>query len=168
MNVLIIYAHPGPDSFNAAVLKTVKSALSEGGNKLRISDLYAEKFDPVLSREDREAYLDNANQLIAKVSDHVDNLRWAEALVFVFPIWYYGPPAILKGWFERVWLPGVAFTVAEGRGQTTSSCIRHIKRLVVITSSGAPRWWTFVIGNPCKRFFMRGMRALFARNCRST
>ncbi len=113
-------------------------------------------------------YLENPEQLAARVPDHVANLGWAEALIFVFPTWYYGPPAILKGWFERVWLPGVTFNVAQEKGQITSSCIRHIRRLVVVTTCGSPAWWMFVIGNPCKRFFMRGLRALFAKNCKST
>lgn len=168
LNVLVIYAHPVPTSFNAAILNVVKSSLETAGHDLRTTDLYAEKFQPVMSRQDREAYLENPDQLIAKVSEHVHNLHWAEALVFVFPTWYFGPPAILKGWFERVWLPGVTFNVAEDKGQITSSCIRHIKRLVVVTTSGSPAWWMFLIGNPCKRFFMRGLRVLFARNCKST
>ncbi len=112
--------------------------------------------------------MDDTTELIAKVSDHVDDLAWAEALIFVFPTWYFGPPAILKGWFERVWLPGVAFEEAAEKGPITSSCMRHIKRLVVITTSGSPAWWIFVIGNPCKRFFMRGLRVLFARSCKSS
>lgn len=117
---------------------------------------------------DREKYLDDPDYLIEQVSDHVDNLRWAEGLVFVFPTWYYGPPAILKGWFERVWLPGVTFHPAKQKGQITSSCIGHIKRLAVVTTSGAPLWWMFIVGNPCKRFFMRGMRAQFSKFCKSS
>lgn len=167
MNVLVVYAHPDPESFNAALFETIKRALTRAGHAVRAVDLYAENFQPVLSREDKAAYLDDTESLICKVSEHVDNLCWAEALVFVFPIWYYGPPAILKGWFERVWLPGVTFEPAEKRGRTTSSCIRHIKRLVVVTTSGSPAWWMVLVGNPAKRFFMRGLRVLFSRGCKS-
>lgn len=168
MKVLIIYAHPVPTSFNAAVFETVKSTLNKAGHTIRVTDLYAENFQPVLSRKDREEYLEDTDQLIAQVPEHVENLGWAEALVFVFPMWFYGPPAILKGWLERVWLPGVTFQPATQKGQTTSSCIKHIKRLVVVTSSGSPAWWMFVLGNPCKRLFMRGLRVLFDRRCKST
>ncbi len=167
MNFLVVYAHPVPTSFNAAVFETVKRALAGAGHRVRAVDLYQEGFQPVLSRADREAYLENTDLLADQVRDHIDNLKWAEGLVFVFPTWYYGPPAILKGWFERVWLPGVTFEVARKKGHTTSSCLRHIKRLVVVTSSGAPAWWMFVIGNPCKRFFLRGMRVLFNLRCKS-
>jgi putative NADPH-quinone reductase len=88
--------------------------------------------------------------------------------VFVFPTWYYGPPAILKGWLERVWLPGVTFFPATQKGMVTASCIRHVKRLVVITTCGSPAWWMFVMGNPCKRLFMRGLRILLNVRCKST
>lgn len=167
MNLLIVYAHPVPTSFNAAVRETVCRVLSDAGHTLRITDLYAEEFQPVLTRSEREAYLCNTEQLIDNVRAHVDNLRWAEGLVFIFPTWYYGPPAILKGWFERVWLPGVTFEVATKKLGKTSSRISHIKRLVVVTTSGSPAWWLAVIGNPGKRFFLRGLRVLFNRNCRS-
>lgn len=168
MNMLVIYAHPVPTSFNAAVFETVTRSLTSAGHQVRAVDLYAEEFQPVLTRADREAYLENTDYLSDQVRDHIDNLKWADGLVFVFPTWYYGPPAILKGWFERVWLPGVTFEVAQKKGQTTSSCIRHIKRLVVVTTSGAPAWWMFLVGNPCKRYFMRGLRALFNLRCKST
>ena len=167
MNMLVVYAHPVPTSFNAAVFETVKKSLSDAGHQVRAVDLYAEGFQPVLSREDREAYLGDTETLIAKVPEHVENLRWAEGLIFVFPTWFFGPPAILKGWFERVWLPGVTFNVATRKGQTTSSCMRHIKRLAVITTSGSPAWFMFVAGNPCKRYFLRCLRIQFNLRCKS-
>ncbi len=168
MNLLIIYAHPVPTSFNAAVLNTAQRALSHAGHAIRTTDLYAEDFQPVLSRAEREAYLCAGGPMIDDVAAHIDNLRWAEGLVFIFPTWYYGPPAILKGWFERVWLPGVTFEVATRRLGKTSSRISHIRRLVVVTTSGSPAWWLAVIGNPGKRFFLRGLRVLFNRKCQST
>lgn len=168
MNLLIVYAHPVPTSFNAAILKTAQRVLSRAGHTVRTTDLYAENFQPVLSREEREAYLCECGPMIDDVATHIENLRWAEGLVFIFPTWYYGPPAILKGWFERVWLPGVTFEVAKKRLAKTSSRISHITRLVVVTTSGSPAWWLAVIGNPGKRFFLRGLRVLFNRKCRST
>ena len=168
MNVLVIYAHPLPTSFNACILEAVKTGLQKGGHDIRVTDLYAEKFQPVLSPKDCEDYLENTETLIAQVPEHVSNIGWADGLVFVFPIWYYGPPAILKGWLERSWLPGVTFIPATRRGRTTTSCIRHIKRLAVVTTFGSPAWWMFVMGNPCKRLFMRGLRILCNLRCKST
>ena len=168
MNILVVYAHPVPTSFSHAVFEVVKDTLTKAGHTLRITDLYEEEFNPILTRADREAYLDDTELLKAQVPEHIENLHWAEGLVFVFPTWFFGPPAILKGWFERVWLPGVTFNIAAEKGQRTSSCMSHIKRLVVITSSGSPAWWMFLVGNPCKRFFTRAMRAGFNIRCKNT
>jgi len=102
------------------------------------------------------------------VQPHVDALKWAEHLVFIFPIWFYGPPAMLKGWLERVWLPGVAFLPPPQKGKAALPGLRHIQRLTVITHGGAPWWWLKVIGDPAKKLFMRGLRALMAKNCKAT
>jgi putative NADPH-quinone reductase len=75
---------------------------------------------------------------------------------------------MLKGWLERVWLPGVAFLPAERKGQLTKSGMRHIRRLTVVTTGGSPRWFLKVIGDPCRRLFTRGLRALFAWRCKVT
>ena len=157
-----------PPVFATPRLRSVKETLTGAGHTLRIVDLYEENFNPVLTRADREAYLDNTEYLKAQVPEHIDNLHWADGLVFVFPTWFFGPPSILKGWFERVWLPGVTFNIATEKGQKTSSCMKHIKRLAVITSSGSPMWWMFLVGNPCKRFFTRAMRATFDWRCKTT
>jgi putative NADPH-quinone reductase len=130
--------------------------------------LYLEGFQPILTREEREAYLVNPGLIEQRVQPHVDALKWAEHLVFVFPIWFYGPPAMLKGWLERVWLPGVAFLPPPQRGKAAVPGLRHIQRLSVITHGGAPWWWLKLMGDPAKKLFMRGLRALMAKNCKTT
>ncbi len=167
MRLLIIYCHPVPGSFNAAILKTARQALDRGGHELRLIDLYDQNFSPVLSRAEHENYIARPDVLIENVREHVDALRWAQGFVFIFPIWMHGPPAMLKGWLERTWLRGVAFEIATRKGQKTGARMRHITRLVVITTSGAPYWWLRVIGDPCRRFFCRGLRALFAWRCKT-
>jgi len=168
MKTLVIHCHPNPESFNAALYRTVQQQLNASGHALRCIDLYAEGFEPVMSCEERIAYLTNPALLQARVQPHVDAIGWAEHLVFVYPTWFYGPPALLKGWLERVWLPGVAFLPATKKGGLTTSGMRHIRRLTVVTTGGAPWWWLQVIGNPGKRLFTRGLRALFAKSCATT
>ena len=168
MKTLVIYCHPNPDSFNAAIYRTVQQQLSANGHALRCIDLYAENFDPVLSCEERIAYLADPALLRTRVQPHVDAIAWAEHLVFVYPTWFYGPPAMLKGWLERVWMPGVAFLPATKKGGLATSGMRHIRRLSVVTTGGAPWWWLQVIGNPGKRLFTRGLRSLFAPRCATT
>ena len=167
MRFLIVYCHPVETSFNAAVHRLVVDTLNASGHEVRDLDLYASGFDPVLSREERLDYLDATDNNIAKLRDHVDHLHWAEGIVFVFPTWFYGPPAMLKGWLERVWLPEVAFTVPNMKGLPPGSKMRHIRCLIGITTSGSPWWWLQILGDPCKRLLTRGLRVLFHRRCKT-
>ncbi len=166
MRALVVFAHPDPQSFGASILATVRAALEAAGHEVRVIDLYAEGFDPVLSREDWGSYLSDTTHLAGKVAPHVEALRWAEALIMVFPTWMYGPPAILKGWMERVWLPGIAFDVPAGRMRRAVGKLVNIRRFVVITTSGSPRWWLWLIRDPARSMLVRGYRILFHWRCR--
>ncbi len=168
MRILIVYCHPVPDSYCAALLGAAQTALSGRGHEIRVVDLYAEQFDPVLTTQERRDYLTATERVRANVAPHVENIAWANALVFVFPQWFYGVPAVLKGWFERVWLPGVAFLVPDKPGGKAAPGMQHIVRQVVITTSGSPWWWLKFIGDPCRRFFTRGLRALYHPRCKTT
>lgn len=168
MRTLVVHCHPDPQSYNAALFRAALEALGRAGHELRSVDLYAEGFDPVMSREERIAYVDNPGLIEARVQPHVDALRWADHLVFVYPVWFHGPPAMLKGWLERVWLPGVAFLPAAKKGRKTVPGLRHIRRLSVVTSGGAPWWWLWVVGNPNRKLFARAIRGLCARTCALT
>jgi NAD(P)H dehydrogenase (quinone) len=167
MRILLIYCHPDPNSYCAALRDAALSGLRGAGHEVRVSDLYAELFDPVLTPQEKKDYLPNTKANIANVSTHVDNIRWAQGLVFVFPTWFYGVPAMLKGWFERVWLPGVAFTVPDKPGGKAGSGMQHIERLAVITTSGSPWWWLRLIRDPCRNFFKRGLRVLMSKRCKT-
>ena len=80
--------------------------------------------------------------------------------------WYYGPPAMLKGWLERVWLPGIAFEVADARLRRTKGKLGHIRLFAGITTSGSPWWWIRLIRDPGRSLWTRGLRPLFSPNCR--
>jgi NAD(P)H dehydrogenase (quinone) len=168
VRTLIVYCHPNPESLSGALFGVAQEALKKRGDELRCIDLYAQGFDPVLSLQERVDYLPNPGTIEVKVQPHVDALRWCEHIVFIFPLWFYGPPAMLKGWLERVWLPGVAFLPPPQKGKTAVPGLQHIQRLTVITHGGSPWWWLKVMGDPCKRLFTRGLRAIMAKNCQST
>ena len=119
----------------------------------------------MLSAAERASYLEHTAANIAGVQSHVEALRRAEGLLFVFPTWFYGPPAMLKGWLERTWLPGVAFTLPQKKGERAGPGMQHIRWLGCITTSGSPWWWLKVMGDPGRKLFLRGLRALFARRC---
>ena len=166
MRCLVIFCHPSETSFGAAILETARGALRSAGHELRVIDLYREGFDPVLSPDEWNSYLSDTERNISGLRDHVESLQWAESLVLIFPTWMYGPPAMLKGWLERVWLPGVAFEIPRGRQKRAVGLFSNIRRFTVVTTSGSPWWWLRVIRDPCRSLFARGFRVLFNRRCR--
>lgn len=145
------------DSYAAARLAAVLEGLRAGGHEVDLLDLYAERFDPVLSEPGRRLYRDVPANL-AGVERYVERLRRAEGVIVVFPSWWYGMPAILKGYFDRVWLPGVAF---EFGPQAIRPLLGHIRLFGVVTTTGAPGWFTrLYVGNPSRKVLMRGLSRL--------
>ena len=151
---LILFAHPCDDSFSAALHKTVLDALTAKGWDIDDCDLYAEGFNPVLTAAERRGYHDVARNT-APVQSYVDRLRQADALVLVFPVWNYGFPAILKGFFDRVFLSGVSFTLVDGRVKPN---LMNIRKLAAITTYGGTRVKTFLAGDPPRRVVTRSIR----------
>jgi NAD(P)H dehydrogenase (quinone) len=166
MRLLLVFCHPDPQSYAAALRRAAADALRAVGHELREIDLYADGFDPVFSAAEKRSYLADTARNIAGVAAHVEALRWAEGWVVVYPTWFYGAPAMLKGWLERVWLPGVTFTVAKARQRRIGGELRNIRLFVGITTSGSPWWWLKLIGDPGRSLFMKGLRPLYARGCR--
>jgi putative NADPH-quinone reductase len=165
MRLLIIYCHPCAESFAAAIRDRACAALQAAGHTLRLRDLYAEGFDPVLSAEERRLYhTPGVNE--APVAEHLADLRWCEGLVLIFPTWWYGPPAMLKGWLDRVWVPHATFTMPTARAPI-GRVLTHIRRLTVITTLGSPWWWWQLgMGAPGRRMVISGLRPLLHRRCR--
>jgi len=166
LKLLLVYCHPDPDSFGAAIRRTAAEALRAAGHELREIDLYAEGFDPVFSAAEKRTYLIDTQRNIDGVAAHVEALRWAEGWVAVYPTWYYGLPAMLKGWLDRVWLPGVTFRIATAKERTIRGELSNIRLFVGITTSGSPWWWLKVIGDPGRSLLMKGLRPLYVRRCR--
>jgi putative NADPH-quinone reductase len=164
MRVLAVLCHPDPESYTASLWRDALAALAAAGHETRRIDLYAEGFDPVLSREGWRAYLDTGRNAEG-IEAHVAALRWAEALVLVYPTWWYGLPAMLKGWFDRVWLPGVAFELPpEG---DIRPALRNIRVLATVTPCGASWGLTQLVGAPGRSLVRRGLRMLLAPRCRT-
>ncbi len=160
MKVLVLYAHPLDDSFNAAVHRAVIESLRAAGHEVDDLDLYAENFSPVLTPQERRDYHDlSINR--AHVSVYVARLLHAEAVVFVFPTWSFGVPAILKGWFDRVLIPGVSFVLGpDGKARPN---LRHIRRIIGVSTYGRP-WWhvRLLVGDLPRKQITSYFRALTA------
>ncbi|HEV2900056.1 MAG TPA: NAD(P)H-dependent oxidoreductase [Pseudaminobacter sp.] len=165
MRVLVVYCHPVPDSFCAAVRDAAVGTLTARGWDVRLVDLYAEGFDPVLGIDERRHYHDRAPTDPA-LAPHIENLKWAEAILFVYPTWWYGLPAMLKGWLDRVWATDVAFKLPADGGRIIS-LVPHITRIGVVTTCGATWLISFLMGQPGRKTILRGMRALCAPRSRT-
>jgi putative NADPH-quinone reductase len=160
MRVHVVYAHPRPDSFHAALHEAVVSALRGAGHEVDDLDLYADGFQPALTAEERGAYHTVGGNLTG-VESYVERLRAAEALVISAPTWWYGMPAILKGYFDRVWVPGVAFELLP-HGGAIKPGLTNIRKYAVVTTTGSPWWFMrLYMRDPGKRVLMRGLRRLF-------
>lgn len=158
MKVLLLHAHPVTESFGAALHRAARETLEKAGHVVDDCDLYAEKFDPILSREERLGY-HTVPDNIGPVRSHVERLRAAEALVIVAPVWNFGWPAMLKGYFDRVWLPGVTFDMDGGdRGKLTRK-LTNIRKLAVVTTYGSTRWRAILAGDPPRKIATRVLRA---------
>jgi NAD(P)H dehydrogenase (quinone) len=166
MRALVVYCHPDPASFTSAVRNLVVDKLSRAGVEIRLTDLYARGFQATLSGPEWQGYLHCPSNQNA-VADDCADLRWCDTLIFVYPTWWYGLPAILKGWLDRVFLPDVAFLMPDARNRTIRPGLRHISRLGVFTTCGASWWVTRIIGAPGRRTLMRGVGFLCARGKRS-
>jgi putative NADPH-quinone reductase len=155
MRVLVLFAHPVETSFNAALHRTTVEALTEAGYDVDDCDLYAEGFNPVMSRQERLDYHDETICTLP-VQGYVDRLRAAEALVLSTPVWNYGYPAILKGFLDRVFLPGVSFRMVDGKA---APALQHIRKIAAVTTYGGSRLRTMVMGDPPRKIFGRMLRA---------
>ncbi len=164
MRVLLLYAHPNPESYGAALRRVTLDALLAAGHDVDECDLHAEGFQPVLTRAERLAYHDIPANL-APVAADVARLMAAEALVIVTPVWNFGWPAILKGYFDRVFLPGVSFRLEDGKVRGALTGIRH---LVVVTTYGGSRWRALMAGDPPRKIATRVLRAVTEFRARVT
>lgn len=166
MRALIVHAHPNPESFNRAILDIVQESLTQAGAEQRLIDLYGADFSPTLSRAELAQYEDTSRNRTG-LEQHCADILWCDTLIFVYPTWWYGLPAILKGWLDRVLLPGVAFHMPQGENDNIRPGLQHIARLGVFTTCGASWWLTRMIGAPGKRTLLRGVRLLCAKGCRT-
>ena len=154
MRVLVLFCHPVETSFGAAVHARVVEGLGAAGHEVDDCDLYAEGFDPVLSRAERLGYHDLAANR-APVAGYVERLTAAEALVIVSPVWNFGWPAMLKGFFDRVFLPGVSFRMENGK---VVPALANIRKAAFCVTYGGSRMRALLVGDPPRKIATRVVR----------
>ncbi len=131
MNALIIYAHPNPGSFNAALAGVAEDMLEQSKINLKVKDIYGLEFNPVLSEEDFKAF--HTGHLPEDIQAEQADVKWADLLIIITPVWWYSFPAILKGYIDRVFSIGFAYQYdSDGPHGMLGG-----KKVLVITTSGA-------------------------------
>lgn len=165
MRTLVVYAHPSPDSFTAHLRDRVVMGLGTAGADVRVLDLHEVDFQPALSAEERALHHAPPEDK-PWLADHFEALRWAEHIVWVYPTWWSGPPAILKGWVDRTWVEGVAYDLPEG-ATTIRPLLTDVARMTVVTTHGSPRWVNVLEGQVGKAMILRGLRSLCGLRCRT-
>ncbi|USG63335.1 NAD(P)H-dependent oxidoreductase [Brevibacillus ruminantium] len=149
MHVLIIYANPNPNSLNAAMLAQVKRGLEDSNHSYTLIDLYEEHFDPVLQiNENKKRSEMKCDKVMKKYQDLV---READHMIFLYPLWWYGPPAILKGFFDRVFVSGIAYTY-EG---ALPKGLLKAKSAWVMYTCDSPGWFVQIIRRNAEWIVMR-------------
>lgn len=156
MDVLVVCAHPRQDSYTHAVTDAAVRGFTRAGHDVTTLDLYALGFAPAMTAAERAAYHGDGLLLDPLTREHAALVRRAEVLAFIYPTWWSGPPAILKGWLERVLVPGVAFRF-DARGKVRPA-LTHVRRIVGVSTYGAP--WTFVklLHDGGRRMLTRALR----------
>lgn len=136
MKVLIVFTHPNPNSFNHALLESITAGLEESGHEVRVKDLYQENFNPILSADDLTIL--HTGKIPENIAKEQEQLLWAEGLVFIYPLWWFDRPAMLKGWFDIVLTNGLAF---EYSSEGVKGLLKHQKALVIITAGGSEEYF---------------------------
>lgn len=149
MKVLLVYAHPEPNSFNGALRDITVQALLAAGHEVRVSDLYAMQFDPVSDRRNfktvknpaflkpqaEEVYATEQDGFAPELEAEIQKILWCDLMIWQFPLWWFGLPAILKGWVDRVFAMGRVY----GYGHVYETGLLRGKRALLSLTTGGPQ-----------------------------
>ena len=152
MKVLYLYCHPVPESFHGAIRVAALSGLAEARHEVDLCDLHAEGFDPVMHVDQRRSYHDPPKNQLG-VERYVARLRAAEAIIVQFPVWCFGAPAMLKGFLDKVFLPGVSFDMSDVTH--IKPLLANLKRVVGVVTYGRGRWSAFAMGDAPRKLVTR-------------
>ena len=155
---LVVLAHPLPDSLCRHLAEGAVKAARDQGWQVTLRDLCEEGFDPRMTAEERSSYYSGFHGDSAK---EVEDLVQAQVLILIFPTWWFGFPAVLKGWFDRIWAPGAAYDHAPGFGPMIPR-LDGLREVLAITTMGAPGWVDWLV---MRRPLARVLRLGIVRPC---
>jgi len=146
MKVFIVHAHHEPKSFNGALTSAAQRVLTSDGHEVKVSDLYAMKFDPVSDRRNfasvknpdylkqqvEEMHASEVNGFAPDIKGEIEKVKWCDLMIWQFPLWWFSMPAILKGWVDRVFAMGLAY----GQGRAYERGVFQGKRAMLSITTG--------------------------------
>ena len=165
MLIQVVHCHPLIDSYNHALFRTVVATLEKKGHQVVVTDLYRSGFDPVMKVAERRSYYEPRYDDAAEAAETA-LLRRVEGIIFCFPQWWFSLPAVLKGYFDRVWAPGIAFAHNPEGG--IRPLLMHIGLFGVVTTYGSP-WWVsrLAAGGPGRKVLMRALKPMCGSHVRA-
>jgi len=156
MDALVVVANPNPASYGHALAAAAADGLGAAGHTVTLLDLYADRFVAAMTAAERHAYHTSEPILDPQVAASAELVQRCEILVFVYPTWWSGLPAILKGWLERVMVPGVGVRFRpNGR---VAPGLPHVRRIVGISTYGSPRAYVAGVNDNGRRTLTRALR----------
>ncbi|NND84750.1 MAG: flavodoxin family protein [Acidimicrobiia bacterium] len=160
---VLVGAHPVVDSFSMALFAAAQEGLSSSYDVAAL-DLHRLGFDPVMGAEEWEAYVAGTPSPTGMLAEHAELVATADLLCFVYPTWWFGPPAMLKGWLDRVFMPGVSFTLDDtGR---VRPALHQLSTVVGVSTYGALRTYTRFFADGGRRMLHRALRLNAPRRVR--
>ena len=165
MKCLVVIAHPLAQSLCHTLLSAAVDTLAANGHEVDVLDLHRAGFSPALTERERTSYYQPVFAA-EDVQREVGQLLSAEAIVLIFPTWWFAFPAILKGWFDRVWAPGVAYDHASDLGPIRPR-LTNLRQVLAVTTLGSP-WWVdrLVLRQPVRRVLKTALLGACAPKCR--
>jgi NAD(P)H dehydrogenase (quinone) len=165
MRAVVVYCHPVEGSFCSSLRDAAIRGLQTAGHDVSLIDLAADNFNPVMNQQEWQLYSRTATHIPEDVNGYVSFIRDAEILVFVYPTWWSSVPAQLKGWMERVLVPGVGFHMTKKNKLRPG--LRRLKHVVVVTTFGSPRLYVRLMNDNGSRLFHRSLRSASPRLVRN-
>ena len=156
MKAAVVVAHPNAESFTHELARRAHAGLVAAGHDATLVDLYAIGFGAAMSAAERAAYHGETPVIDPLVQSQVDLISSIDTIVFVYPTWWSGLPAILKGWLERVMVPGVGFRFDERTGKVRPG-LTNVRRIVGISTYGSPRWYVRHTNDNGRRTLLRAL-----------
>lgn len=165
MRALVVHCHPVGTSYSGALREATVRGLRAAGHQVDVIDLAARGFDPVMSRTEWQSYVSMTGTVPSDLADDVELVKAAGIIVFVYPTWWSAAPAQLKGWIERVFGPGVAFSLLDNK---VTPALVNLRRIVTVTTFGSPRAYTMAMNDNGSRMLRRSLRLVAVNRVRTT